>query len=386
VSYTIGIDVGSVTTCAAIMDGGEPQVLYLGAGAPTMPSYVAFVDGERMLVGAAAKRQAQLNPQRTVHSLKRLLGRGYAAPEVARAQAVLPFAIVLGASGEACVQIDGRDYQPEQLQAVLLQRVRELAEEYVGAPVTDAILAVPTHFRPVQRRALVAAAQLAGLRARSVVNEPVAAALAAAGGGAGDHLAVVDLGGTFNVSILGRDGGALTTRAAARDPLLGGDAFDERLVARLCAVFGATYGIDLEGDAMARQRLRDAAENAKRALSVATDVLIDLPALAQGPGGTIGFGYRLVRAELEALCAHLLARIPGPCEKALAAAGLARGDIDTLVLCGGMSHMPAVRAAVAAALGARGCAPVSPEAAVALGAAAFGRAPPAPKAGGGHGG
>jgi molecular chaperone DnaK len=372
VGFTIGIDIGSITTRAAVMDGGAPQPLHFGAGAATMPSCLAFVDGGQLLVGAVAQRQAVLNPRRTVFGLKRLLGRCFASPEVTRARAELPFEVVAGGAGEACVRVDGHDFRPEQLQAVLLGHVREQAEDYLGTEVTDAILAVPAWFRPAQRQAVTEAAKLAGLRPRRLVPEPSAAALAAAGAG-GDRIAVVDMGGTLDVCVLGRDGGTLTTRAAARDAAVGGGAFDQRLVGRLRALFEEACGIDLGQDAVARQRLLDAAEKAKRALSAAPETLIALPVIAHGPSGTLGLSYRLTRDELQSLCADLIAAVAAPCAKALAAAGLRRGEVDTLVVCGGMAHVPAVRAAVAEVIGVAPHAKVDPEQAVALGAALYAR-------------
>jgi molecular chaperone DnaK len=369
VARIIGIDLGTINTCAAISDEHGPQILHHADGLASMPSYVAFVAGGRVIAGTEAKRQAYLNPRRTLFGLKRLAGRSFESPEIQQLRPWLPYELVQGAAGQARVRVDDRDYALEEVQAVLLDHVRQLAEEYTGDHVVDAVLAVPVHFDAAQCGALTEAARLAGLCVRALVSEPVATLLAVHP--TGEWLAVVNCGASLEVAILRRDGETWQTCAVARDLAVGGGEFDGRIVAGLRAVFRAEHGFDLSVDAVVMQRLEDAAEKAKQELSERAEFAVDLPVVAHGPRGQLDLRAWITRVELQTATADLLARAERTCEAALLGARLARGQLDTLIFGGGMSQMPALRETVEAALGLTACSGVSAREVVSLGAASL---------------
>jgi molecular chaperone DnaK len=367
--HTIAIDLGTCNTSVAVLENDLPQVLYTAEGARVTPSYVAFVEGERVLVGAAAKRQAIMNPRQTVYGLKGLLGRRFASPEVRRLQEQLPFELVASAEGAVRVRIGDRDYDPEEIQSVLLHRMRRMAEQYLEAELAGAYLTVPAHFNSAQRDRTREAAKRAGLKVRGLLSEATAAAVwAGSHRRRVQHLAVVDVGTTLDVTIFSVGTGTLQTRAARHDPALGGEAFDLRIMARLYQLLRVCHEVDVRADAVALQRLRDAAERAKQALSEQEAFEINLPALGSDRDGGIDLQYRLTRAELETLTQDLLDRVAEPCAAALRQAGLTPADIGELVVCGGMAHVAALQARIEAAFEQPAVSLSSPEQAVVLGA------------------
>jgi molecular chaperone DnaK len=367
--HTIAIDLGTFNTAVAVLEHDQPQVLYSAEGARVTPSFVAFVEGERVLVGAAAKRQAIMNPRQTVFGLKGLAGRRFESLEVQRLRGRLPFEVVPSDSGVVRVRVGDKDYDPEEIQSVLLHRMRRMAEQYLDAEIDGAYLTVPSHFNAAQRERTREAAVRAGLKVRGLLAEPTAAAVwVGSHRRRVQHVAVVDVGGTLDVTILGSTGGALQTRAARTDPTLGGEAFDQRIVTRLCEVLRARHGLDVTADAISLQRLRDAAERAKQTLSEEEEAEIDLPVLGTTAAGAVDLRYRLARAELETLSADLLERIAEPCGAALRQAGIGPADVGELVVCGGMAHVPAVRARIEAIFEQPAQPLGSPQEAVVLGA------------------
>jgi molecular chaperone DnaK len=367
--HTIAIDLGTCNTTVAVLEHDQPQVLYTAEGARVTPSFVAFVEGERVLVGAAAKRQAIMNPRQTVYGLKGLLGRRFESPEVQRLIGQLPFELVPSGDGAVRVRIGDREYDPEEIQSVLLHRMRRMAEQYLDAEIAGAYLTVPAHFNAAQRERTREAAKRAGLKVRGLLSEATAAAVWAGSHRRRiQHVAVVDVGTTLDVTIFGAESGTLQTRAARHDPALGGEAFDRRIVARLYELLRICHDLDVSTDAVALQRLRDAAERAKQTLSEQEAAEISLPVLGSGAGGGIDLEYRLTRPELESLTQDMLDRIAEPCAAALRQAGVTPAAIGELVVCGGMAHVPAVRARIEAAFEQPAAPLSSPEEAVALGA------------------
>jgi molecular chaperone DnaK len=367
--HTIAIDLGTCNTSVAVLEQNQPQVLYTAEGGQLTPSFVAFVEGERVLVGAAAKRQAVMNPRQTVYGLKHLVGRRFESAEIQALRARLPFELVPSEKGDVQVRIGDRDYDPEEIQSVLLHRMRRLAEQYLEAEIEGAYITVPPYFNAAQRNRTREAAKRGGLKVRGLLSEATAAAVwAGSHRRRVQHVAVVDVGGTFDVTILGATNGILQTHAARHDAALGGEAFDRRIVAQLCETVRASYGLDLSTDPVAQQRLRDAAERARQGLSEEESVEIHLPALAGVGGRTVDLRARLGRPELEALTADLLEHMVEPCAAALRQAGLAPAAIGELVVCGGLAHVPAVRARIEAVFEQPAVALTSPEHTVVLGA------------------
>ena len=348
--HTIAIDLGTCNTSVAVLEHDQPQVLHTAEGGQLTPSFVAFVEGERVLVGTAAKRQAVMNPRQTVYGLKRLVGRRFDSPEIQALRPQLPFALVPSERGDVQVRIGDRDYDPEEIQSLLFHRMRRLAEQYLEAGIDGAYITVPPYFNASQRNRTREAAKRGGLKVRGLLSEATAAAVwAGSHRRRVQHVAVVDVGGSFEVTILGATDGILQTRAARHDPVLGGEAFDRRIVAQLCEVVRASHGLDVSADAVALQRLRDAAERARQALSEEDAVDINLPALAVAAGKTVDLQVRLTRPALEALTADLIESLAEPCAAALRQAGLAPAGIGELVVCGGLAHVPSVRARIEAA-------------------------------------
>jgi molecular chaperone DnaK len=371
VSRIIGIDLGTTNSCIAVLEAGEPTVIHNQEGGRTTPSMVSWnVDGD-VVVGAASKRQMITNPTRTVAGAKRLIGRKLADPEVQRIVVNLPYQLVAAKNGDAWVSIDGQPRSPQEISAHVLAKLKRVAEDYVGQGVTEVVITVPAYFDDVQRQATKDAGAIAGLQVRAILNEPTAAALAYGVQQQHDQrVAVFDLGGgTFDISILTIENGVFEVLATAGDTALGGDDFDRALIGLLADEFAAAHGVDLRADAVALQRLKEAAEQAKIELSSTHTTDINLPFIAIAGGGPLHFSRTLNRGDLERSCKDLLARLDAPCRKALDAAHCAAGDIDQVLLVGGMSRMPAVQERVVAIFGRQPHKGVNPDESVAMGAA-----------------
>jgi len=368
----IGIDLGTTNSCVAIMDGSQPKVVENAEGARTTPSIVGFTDNER-LVGQAAKRQAVTNPENTLFAVKRLIGRRYSDKTVEKDKKMVPFKIVEGQNGDAWLEANGEKYSPSQVSAFILGKMKETAESYLGETVTEAVITVPAYFNDAQRQATKDAGKIAGLDVLRIINEPTAAALAyGLDKEGGKTIVVYDLGGgTFDVSILEIDDGLFEVKSTNGDTFLGGEDFDMRIVEYLAAEFKKENGVDLTKDKMALQRLKEAAEKAKIELSSAAQTEINQPFISMDPNGgqPLHMVLKLTRAKLESLVADLIKRTMKPCAAALKDAGLAKGDIDEIVMVGGMSRMPKVLEEVTSFFGKEPHKGVNPDEVVALGAA-----------------
>jgi len=370
-SKVIGIDLGTTNSCIAVMDGSEPRVIENAEGARTTPSMVAVTgDGER-LVGQPAKRQAVTNPANTLFGIKRLIGRPFQDKVIQSEKEVLPFALVRADNGDAWVKAGGENYAPSQISAFILQKMKETAEAFLGETVTDAVITVPAYFNDSQRQATKDAGRIAGLDVLRIVNEPTAAALAygldkkEAG-----VIVVYDLGGgTFDVSVLEIGDGVFEVKSTNGDTHLGGEDFDNRIIAYLAEEFRKEQGIDLRSDKLALQRLKEAAEKAKIELSSTAQTEINLPFITADQSGPKHLNIKLSRAKLEALVEDLVQRTVGPCQKALKDAGLRAADIGEVVLVGGMTRMPKVIETVKTFFGREPHRGVNPDEVVALGAA-----------------
>ncbi len=367
----IGIDLGTTNSCVAVLEGGEPVVIHNQEGGRTTPSMVSWNAQGEPVVGAAAKRQAVTNPKNTVFGIKRLIGRKFKSAEVEHLIATVPYEIVEAPNGDAWVRIQGRDLSPPEISALLLEKMKKVADEYLGEDVTEAIVTVPAYFDDVQRQATKDAGTIAGLKVKAILNEPTAAALAF-----GVHqqknqrIAVFDLGGgTFDVSVLAIEDGVFEVLATCGDTFLGGDDFDRAVIVMLANSFRLDYDVDLTGDAVALQRLKEAAERAKIELSSSLTTDVNLPFLAVGAAGPLHLVREIKRSEVELLCRELLARLDAPCHQALTDSKLAPRDIDQVVLVGGMTRMPAVQARVEEIFGKKGSKGVNPDESVAVGAA-----------------
>ena len=367
----IGIDLGTTNSCVAVMEGSTPKVIENSEGARTTPSIVAFTDDGERLVGQPAKRQAVTNPERTIFAIKRLIGRSFDDPISKKDMALVPYKIVRGPNGDAWVTVDGKQYSPSQISAFILQKMKETAEAYLGGPVTQAVITVPAYFNDAQRQATKDAGKIAGLEVLRIINEPTAAALAygldkkKAG-----TIAVYDLGGgTFDVSVLEIGDGVFEVKSTNGDTFLGGEDFDMRLVEYLSGEFKKEQGIDLTKDKLALQRLKEAAEKAKIELSSATQTEINLPYITADATGPKHLALKLTRAKFEALVDDLIQKTVEPCRKALKDAGLSAGQIDEVVLVGGMTRMPKVQEVVKQFFGKEPHKGVNPDEVVAVGAA-----------------
>ncbi len=367
----IGIDLGTTNSCVAVMDGKNPKVIENAEGARTTPSVVALQDGGETLVGQPAKRQAVTNPANTFFAIKRLIGRNFDDPVVAKDKGMVPYEIVKGPNGDAWVRAHGKDYSPQQISAFTLIKMKEAAEAYLGEKVTQAVITVPAYFNDSQRQATKDAGKIAGLEVLRIINEPTAAALAyGLEKNDGQKIAVYDLGGgTFDVSILEIGDGVFEVKSTNGDTFLGGEDFDVRLADYLADEFKKEQGVDLRQDKLALQRLREEAEKAKKELSSTTQYEVNLPFITMNASGPLHLNIKLSRAKLEALVDDLVARTIEPCKKALADAGLKASDIDEVVLVGGMTRMPKVQEAVKAFFGKEPHKGVNPDEVVALGAA-----------------
>ena len=371
-SKVIGIDLGTTNSCVAIMDGSQAKVIENSEGARTTPSIVAFTDDER-LVGQSAKRQAVTNPENTLFAIKRLIGRRTDDPMVAKDKEMVSYKIIEGPNGDAWVEAKGEKYSPSQVSAFILQKMKETAESYLGEKVTQAVITVPAYFNDAQRQATKDAGKIAGLEVLRIINEPTAAALAYGLDKEGSKtIAVYDLGGgTFDISILEIDDGLFEVKSTNGDTFLGGEDFDMRIVEYLAAEFKKESGVDLTKDKMALQRLKEAAEKAKIELSSATQTEINQPFISMDPKTSqpLHLVLKLTRATLESLVGDLIARSMKPAAAALKDAGLSKGDIDEVVLVGGMTRMPKVVEEVTKFFGKEPHKGVNPDEVVALGAA-----------------
>ena len=367
----IGIDLGTTNSCVAVMEGSTPKVIENSEGARTTPSIVAFTDDGERLVGQPAKRQAVTNPERTFFAIKRLIGRSFDDPVTKKDMSLVPYKIIRGPNGDAWVTADGKQYSPSQISAFVLQKMKETAEAYLGGPVTQAVITVPAYFNDAQRQATKDAGKIAGLEVLRIINEPTAAALAyGLDKKKSGTIAVYDLGGgTFDISILEIGDGVFEVKSTNGDTFLGGEDFDMRLVEYLSAEFKKEQGIDLTKDKLALQRLKEAAEKAKIELSSATQTDINLPYITADATGPKHLALKLTRAKYEALVDDLIQRTVEPCRKALKDAGLSAGQIDEVVLVGGMTRMPKVQEVVKQFFGKEPHKGVNPDEVVAIGAA-----------------
>ena len=367
----IGIDLGTTNSCVAIMDGKNPKVIENAEGARTTPSMVSFSDDGERLVGQPAKRQAVTNPEGTLFAVKRLMGRRYNDPLVEKDKKMVPYAIVNGDNGDAWVSVNKKKHSPSQVSAIILQKMKETAEAYLGETVTQAVITVPAYFNDAQRQATKDAGKIAGLEVLRIINEPTAAALAygldkkSAG-----TIAVYDLGGgTFDISVLEIGDGVFEVKSTNGDTFLGGEDFDIRLVEYLAAEFKKEQGIDLTKDKLALQRLREAAEKAKIELSSASQTEINLPFITADASGPKHLTMKLSRAKFESLVDDLVQRTIEPCKAALKDAGIKAGEIDEVVLVGGMTRMPKIQEIVKQFFGKEPHKGVNPDEVVAMGAA-----------------
>jgi molecular chaperone DnaK len=366
---TIGIDLGTTNSCMAVLEGGEPTVIPNAEGGRTTPSVVAFTKDGQRLVGSPARRQQVTNPQNTISSIKRFMGRKY--DEVSEEMKIIPYEVVRGPNGDVRVKAGGKEYAPPEISAMVLQKLKSDAESYLGEPVTDAVITVPAYFNNAQREATKDAGKIAGLNVLRIINEPTAASLAYGLDKESDQtILVFDLGGgTFDVSVLELGEGVFEVKATNGDNHLGGDNFDKAVVDWMVAEFKREQGIDLSQDPMALQRLYEAAEKAKIELSSTMSTQINLPFITATQEGPKHLDLQLTRAKLNELTAELLERTVGPTKQALTDAGLSKEQIDHVVLVGGMTRMPAVQEKVKELIGKDPHKGVNPDEVVAVGAA-----------------
>ncbi len=369
-SKVIGIDLGTTNSCVAIMDG-EPKVIENAEGARTTPSMVAFAKNGERLVGQAAKRQAVTNPTNTLFATKRLIGRRFEDAMVKKEAGLAPYKIVAAANGDAAVEVEGKTYAPQQISADILSKMKQTAEAFLGEKVTQAVITVPAYFNDAQRQATKEAGAIAGLEVLRIINEPTAAALAyGMDKKTSGIIAVYDLGGgTFDVSILEIGDGVFEVKSTNGDTFLGGEDFDQRVIDYLADEFKKENGIDLRGDKLALQRMKEAAEKAKIELSSAKQTEINLPFITADASGPKHLVMQFTRAKLESLVDDLVARTMEPCRNALKDAGLTAGEIDEVILVGGMTRMPKVIEAVKQFFGKEPARNVNPDEVVAIGAA-----------------
>ena len=382
----IGIDLGTTNSCVAVMEGGEPVVIPNSEGSRTTPSMVGFTEAGERLVGQIAKRQAITNPEATVFAVKRLIGRKFESEEVKKSVSVSAYRIVAADNGDAWVELRGKRYSPSEVSAMILGKMKQTAEDYLGEPVTEAVITVPAYFNDGQRQATKDAGRIAGLNVLRIINEPTAAALAygldkahqAAGSKAGsalrtqaaEKIAVYDLGGgTFDISVLELNSGVFEVKATNGDTFLGGEDFDQRIVDFLSEKFRKANNMDLRKDRMALQRLKEAAERAKHELSSATETDVNLPFIAADSSGPKHLTETMTRAQLEELVSDLVQRTVEPCKTALKDAGVSAKEIDRVILVGGMTRMPRVQAVVQQFFGKDPHKGVNPDEVVAIGAA-----------------
>ncbi len=367
----IGIDLGTTNSCVAIMEGGEPVVIANSEGSRTTPSMVAFTESGERLVGQQAKRQAVTNPENTLFAIKRLIGRKYNTEPVQKDIEISPFKIIEADNGDAWVESRGKQYSSPEISAMILQKMKQTAEDYLGETVTDAVITVPAYFNDSQRQATKDAGKISGLNVLRIINEPTAASLAY--GLDKKHemtIAVFDLGGgTFDVSVLDLGDGVFEVKSTNGDTFLGGEDFDQKIIDYVADEFKKDQGIDLRGDKMALQRLKEAAEKAKCELSSSMETDVNLPFITADQSGPKHLNIKLSRAKLESICAELIGRLVAPCQTAMKDAGLAASEINEVILVGGMTRMPAVQAKVKEIFGKDASKGVNPDEVVAIGAA-----------------
>lgn len=367
----IGIDLGTTNSCIAVMDGSDPRVIENVEGARTTPSMVAFSETEERLVGQPAKRQAVTNPENTLFSIKRLIGRVFEDPAVKKGQGLVPYSIIKGDNGDAWVEASGEKYAPSQISAFILQKMKETAESYVGESIAEAVITVPAHFNDSQRQATKDAGKIAGLDVLRIINEPTAAALAyGMDKEASGTIAVYDLGGgTFDISVLEIGDGVFEVKSTNGDTFLGGEDFDAQIIDYLADEFKKEAGINLREDRIALQRLKEGAEKAKIELSTSGQTEVNLPFISADASGPKHLNIKLTRSKLEALVENLIQRTVEPCKKALKDAGLKPNEINEVILVGGMTRMPKVQETVKEFFGREPHKGVNPDEVVALGAA-----------------
>jgi molecular chaperone DnaK len=370
----IGIDLGTTNSCVAVLEGGETVVIPNGEGSRTTPSMVAFTESGERLVGQIAKRQAITNPESTVYVVKRLIGRKLEDAEVKRSLGLVPYRIVAAPNGDAWVETAGKRYSPSEVSAMILAKMKQTAEDYLGEPVTEAIVTCPAYFNDAQRQATKDAGRIAGLEVLRIINEPTAAALAYGidkqKEGRSERVAVYDLGGgTFDITILELNAGVFEVKATNGNTFLGGEDFDQRLIDWLAKRFQEKTGLDLKRDRMALQRLKEAAERAKHELSSATETEVNLPFITADASGPKHLAEPIDRATLEELCGDLIEGSTEPCKVALRDAGLTVQQLDTVILVGGMTRMPKVQEVVKRFFGREPHKGVNPDEVVAVGAA-----------------
>lgn len=371
-SKIIGIDLGTTNSCVSVLEGGEPKVIANAEGGNTTPSVVGFLPNGEKVVGQSARRQAVTNPDKTLFEVKRLIGRKFNSKEVTEFAKVAPFKVVEAKNGDAWVRVSDRDYAPQEIAAMVLQKMKKTAEDYLGETVSEAVVTVPAYFNDAQRQATKDAGRIAGLEVKRIINEPTAAALAYGLDKQGKNmtLAVFDLGGgTFDVSILELGDGVFEVKATNGDTFLGGGNFDQKIIDWLADEFKKENGIDLRSDKMALQRLKEAAEKAKHELSSMTETDINLPFITADATGPKHLNVKLSRAKLEQMVDSLIQGLAGPCETALKDSGLSKSQIDEVILVGGMTRMPRVQAKVKEIFGKEAHKGVNPDEVVAVGAA-----------------
>jgi molecular chaperone DnaK len=367
----IGIDLGTTNSCVAVMEGSDPVVIANQEGSRTTPSMVAFTDSGERLVGQTAKRQAVTNPENTVFAVKRLIGRKFDSAEVQNDVKVLPYKISKASNGDAHLSIRGKDYSPAEISAMILTKMKETAEDYLGEKVTEAVITVPAYFNDSQRQATKDAGRIAGLTVERIINEPTAASLAFGVDKKRDRkIAVFDLGGgTFDISVLEIGEGVFEVKSTNGDTHLGGEDFDLRIVEYLADEFKKDQGIDLRNDKMALQRLKEGAEKAKIELSGSVETDVNLPFITADASGPKHMNIKLTRSKLEALVDDLVGKVVGPCNAAINDAGLKANEIDEVILVGGMTRMPKVQEKVKEIFGREPSKGVNPDEVVAVGAA-----------------
>ena len=370
-SKIIGIDLGTTNSCLSIMQGDEAKVITNREGGRTTPSIVAVSDKGERLVGQIAKRQAITNPENTVFGVKRLIGRKYDSPEVQKDLKILPYKIEKASNNDVRINLRGKQYSPAEISSFILADIKKSAEEYFGETVTDAVITVPAYFSDSQRQATKDAGKIAGLNVLRIINEPTAASLAyGMDKKSEEKIAVFDLGGgTFDISILDIGDGVFEVKSTNGDTHLGGEDFDLRLIDYLADEFKKDQGIDLRGDTMALQRLKEAAEKAKMELSTSMETDVNLPFITADASGPKHLNIKITRAKLESLVGDLLDKLEGPCNVALKDAGLSPSDVNEVILVGGMTRMPAVHERVKKIFGKEPNKGVNPDEVVALGAA-----------------
>ncbi|MBF0152712.1 MAG: molecular chaperone DnaK [Magnetococcales bacterium] len=367
----IGIDLGTTNSCVAVMEGGEPKVIENSEGVRTTPSMVAFANNGERLVGQAAKRQAVTNPTNTLYAIKRLIGRRFDDPMTRKDKDIVPYKIVKADNGDAWVEGDGRKVSPSEVSAMILQKMKQTAEDYLGEKVTEAVITCPAYFNDAQRQATKDAGRIAGLEVLRVINEPTAAALAyGLDKKAGQTIAVYDLGGgTFDISILEIGDGLFEVKSTNGDTFLGGEDFDKAIIDYLADQFKKEHGIDLRQDSMSLQRLKEAGEKAKIELSASTQTEVNLPFITADASGPKHLNISLTRAKLESLVDGLIQRTIEPCKTAMRDAKVSPSEIDEVILVGGMTRMPKVQKLVSELFGKEPHKGVNPDEVVAIGAA-----------------